>query len=98
MLSHCANPQCRKPFLRLREGKLFLVESAGGAEPDEFSALPFRSVRKPARRVERYWLCDRCAADWTLTQDGKRGIALVALPQRPVKAGLAMEKARRETA
>jgi hypothetical protein len=29
MLSHCANSQCSKPFLRLREAKLFLVETPG---------------------------------------------------------------------
>jgi hypothetical protein len=29
MLSRCANSQCSKPFLRLREGKLFLVETEG---------------------------------------------------------------------
>lgn len=27
ILSKCANPQCRKPFLRLCDGKLFLVET-----------------------------------------------------------------------
>ena len=27
MLSHCANSRCSRPFLRLRQGKLFLVET-----------------------------------------------------------------------
>jgi len=27
MLSRCANSQCSRPFLRLRQGKLFLVET-----------------------------------------------------------------------
>jgi hypothetical protein len=33
MLSRCANSQCSKPFLRLREGRLFLVETGPVAEP-----------------------------------------------------------------
>jgi len=31
MLSHCANPLCCTPFVQLREGKLFLLETESGA-------------------------------------------------------------------
>jgi hypothetical protein len=77
MLSHCANPQCLKPFLHLREGKLFLVEAkeAHAAERISFSS------RKPPQRVERFWLCDRCAPVWTLIHDASRGITLIPLRQ-----------------
>jgi hypothetical protein len=43
MLSHCANPLCGTPFVRLREGKLFLVETESGAPVEKPSAgLPMR--------------------------------------------------------
>jgi hypothetical protein len=32
MLSQCANSRCSKPFLQLREGKLFLVETGHPAK------------------------------------------------------------------
>jgi hypothetical protein len=82
MLSQCANPQCSKPFLKLREGKLFLVETEGLGRSDAASAAPVRA-RQPQRRVEHYWLCDSCAAQWTLIYDRDRGVALAPL-RRPV--------------
>ena len=33
-------------------------------------------------RLEHYWLCDECAAQWTLTYDPERGISLVPV-RRP---------------
>jgi len=80
MLSHCANSQCSKPFLRLREGKLFVVE-AGQPNPSEPESPPFLQARQPNRRVERYWLCDQCAAVWTLIFEPRQGIRLVPLPR-----------------
>jgi hypothetical protein len=85
MLSHCANPRCAKPFLRLREGKLFLVETEPHDQPGEMAPPPFLRAR-PKRRVERYWLCDRCAIEWTLIYDRERGI-LLAPARRPVASG-----------
>ena len=35
MLSQCANKQCCKPFLKLRDGKLFLVETERVRKPGE---------------------------------------------------------------
>ncbi|HET6177983.1 MAG TPA: hypothetical protein VFE61_13675 [Candidatus Sulfotelmatobacter sp.] len=83
MLSQCANPQCCQPLLKLREGKLFLVETDRMAKPGESTAPPFVRARQPQRLVEHYWLCDSCAADWTLAYDGIRGITLAPL-RRPV--------------
>lgn len=79
MLSHCANTRCHKPFLRLREGKLFLVETDRLTKPGEPSAPPFVRARQPQRQVEHYWLCDECAAHWTLVYDRERGVALAPL-------------------
>ncbi len=83
MLSHCANPQCSKPFLRLRDGKLFLVETDRVARPGEPAAPPFIRARQVQRSVEHWWLCDDCAAKWTLIYDRENGVALSPL-RRPV--------------
>ena len=84
MLSRCANDRCGKPFLKLREGKLFLVETGQVTKPGT-SVPPFVRARKQQRAVEHYWLCDGCAAHWTLVYDRERGIALAPL-RRPASA------------
>jgi hypothetical protein len=83
MLSHCANSQCSKPFLRLREGKLFLVETDRPIKPGDSPSPPFVRARQQQREVEHYWLCDNCALEWTLIYDPDRGVALAPL-RRPV--------------
>jgi len=83
MLSRCANSQCSKPFLKLREGKLFLVETERLTKPGESVAPPFVRARRVQRQVEHYWLCDECAAQWTLIYDRDQGVALAPL-RRPV--------------
>jgi len=80
MLSNCANSQCSKPFLRLREGKLFVLEM-GQPKPSEPECPPFLPARQPHRRVERYWLCDQCSLVWTLIYDREQGIRLTPLPR-----------------
>lgn len=82
MLSRCANQRCSKPFLRLREGKLYLVETDRLAKPGEAAAPPFVRARQQQRVVQHYWLCGDCAAQWTLIYDRDHGVALVPL-QRP---------------
>ncbi|HVN20966.1 MAG TPA: hypothetical protein VMU05_19425 [Dongiaceae bacterium] len=86
MLSHCANAQCRKPFLRLRDGKLFLVETDRLTKPGRPAAPPFVRARQQARQVEHFWLCDDCATHWTLVYDRERGISLMPLKQRAANA------------
>src|SRR4051812_16790362 len=81
MLSRCANNKCCKPFLKLREGKLFLVETERLTKPGT-SAPPFVRARRQQRTVEHYWLCDECALQWTLVYDCERGATLVPL-KRP---------------
>jgi hypothetical protein len=89
MLSHCANPQCSRPFLRLRQGKLFMVETenlteTGDATPPASSS----KIRHRPRSVERYWLCPQCAQVLTLAHDRNSGIALVPLVRPVARAGV----------
>lgn len=75
MLSRCANSRCSKPFLRLGEGRLFLVDTQCGVK----SGIPTApALRRPRRSVQYFWLCDRCASTWTLIQNGTQGVELVA--------------------
>lgn len=87
MLSHCANPQCSTPFLRLRQGKLFLVETEGLAQAGRPKSSASAQIRIPPRRVERYWLCDQCADVWTLVHELDQGIALMPLPRAVASVG-----------
>jgi len=52
MVSRCANPDCRTPFLYLREGKLI--------------ALRHRAESFGTARVEVFWLCGKCDNRMTL--------------------------------
>jgi hypothetical protein len=73
MVSKCANPQCSAPFLYLRQGKLFRMETdAVHASDSRLKADP--ETRKASRHIEFYWLCDGCAAAMTLTY--KKGIGV----------------------
>jgi hypothetical protein len=76
MLSRCANSQCSKPFLRLGEGKLFLVETERITKLGEAAEQPLVGARRQARVVEHYWLCGDCATVWTLVYDQNHAIAL----------------------
>jgi hypothetical protein len=82
MLSQCANTKCGRPFLKLREGKLFLVETERLTKPGTSVAPPFVRARQQQRLVEHFWLCDECAAQWTLVYDREHGVALAPL-RRP---------------
>ncbi len=73
MLKKCANPLCPNAFRVLSQGKLFQMEV------DDFVACANRKNRSP-RRVERYWLCDRCCSSLTLIFEKGRGMVTVPLP------------------
>ena len=76
MLHKCANPVCTVPFRSLREGKLFLAETL----PLDDSA--FDPSRRKIRRREHFWLCDACAAHFTLRLDPTLGMLTVLLTGR----------------
>ena len=78
MLYKCANESCNAPFRRIREGKLFQVETEYFVSRRP-SPTANRRVR-PARRLEHYWLCDACSPFVTLTFDRGRGVITVPLP------------------
>jgi len=77
MLSRCANPECGKPFVKLREGRLFVVERADQAG----------SLRRKRPSIEHYWLCDECAITWTVAYDLTHGISVVPLRRPMTLAG-----------
>jgi hypothetical protein len=57
VLKKCVNPFCNRPFRRLSEGKLFVVE------------FPQRLIDRINHRVagrEHFWLCEECARIMTL--------------------------------
>jgi hypothetical protein len=66
MVSKCANPGCSTPFRYLHEGKLFRSETDVPVPGLSYSeAGDFTAAR--ARRIEFFWLCEKCAAAMTLT-------------------------------
>ncbi|HEY1676354.1 MAG TPA: hypothetical protein VGG04_01480 [Candidatus Sulfotelmatobacter sp.] len=72
MLSRCANSECGKPFIQLREGKLFVVEKG--------NRIPAKNNK---RSMEHFWLCDECATTWTVAYDLTFGLSLIPL-KRPM--------------
>lgn len=82
MISKCANPRCRARFLYMHSGKLFRFEK----EPKE-DTQPLMgfdpTVRKHSQGVEFFWLCEKCAAQMTLTY--RKGSGVTALPLTPLK-------------
>ena len=83
MLSRCANSECSKPFLRLREGKLFLVETGNLKRPGQYRADGLVRSRELQPHIHRFWLCDECAIHWTLIYDLEQGVQLAPL-RKPV--------------
>jgi hypothetical protein len=75
MLSKCANPGCPAPFLYLRQGKLFRMDTNAGVPP----ANAATEGRRLARRLEFFWLCDQCAVLVTLNYQKDVGITAVPL-------------------
>jgi hypothetical protein len=73
MVSKCANPNCSATFLYFHKGKLFRIESTGGNPPVENSY-----GKKPAPRLEFFWLCDKCAEKMTLAFEPGVGISVRA--------------------
>ncbi len=82
MLSKCANPDCSAPFHYLREGKLFQVE-AGASGPR------LVSDKRPARKIEYFWLCGTCADTMTLALHHRKGVIAIPLPGRATRRAAA---------
>ena len=89
MLSKCANPSCSTPLIYLREGKIFMIESAPKSQTSP--AAPTLLASKLQNRVEHFWLCGPCSVEMTLVFDRERGIQVVRkrLPEPPVRRAVA---------
>lgn len=77
MLYKCANVACSTPFRRLREGKLFQVETEYSAGHTVAGTSSRRG--RMGRHIEHYWLCDACSPFVTLTFEKERGVVTVPL-------------------
>jgi len=74
MLSKCANPQCFEQFRFLHQGKLFHLTPTPEIQMMSEEAFP--------ALYERFWLCDRCSQQMTLTWAGTH-VKLAPLPSEP---------------
>jgi hypothetical protein len=79
MLSQCANSQCGKPFLNLRQGKLFVIEADVSSQSLTLPGSPFVRIKLRRQRLEHFWLCDECAGQWTLISNPGLGIEMAPL-------------------
>lgn len=81
MISKCANPGCSARFLYLHTGKLYRFERVN--KDDTQPLLGFGpDVRHHSRRVEFFWLCEKCAASLTLVYC--RGVGVTTHPLHPL--------------
>jgi len=74
MLHKCANPDCVRPFRKLTEGKLFLIEINGSGQTAGWDG-------QTPHRIEHFWLCQQCASVLTLSFEKGRGMVTVPLPE-----------------
>jgi hypothetical protein len=71
MVSKCANPDCATPFRYFHQGKLFRLEIEIGTGKQ--TAADYGD-RKHVRRIEFYWLCERCAGKMDLISAKGAGV------------------------
>jgi hypothetical protein len=64
------------PFISLRQGKLFLAETFSS----DLSPV-YDGNRRKLHRREHFWLCDTCAAQFTLRFDSNLGMLTVPLSE-----------------
>ena len=60
MLSKCANPACLARLHYLHQGRIFKIQTG---------TVSSESKGSPARRIEHFWLCERCAQTHTLVME-----------------------------
>lgn len=82
MVSKCANPECSTPFLYFGQGKLFRLETEG-REDRRRRMGDDAGISKSLRRLEFYWLCEKCAERMTLAFDKVSGLSVLPRPVRP---------------
>jgi hypothetical protein len=84
VLSKCANPACLARFHYLHEGRIFNIET--GTAPSD-------SIGSAIRRIEHFWLCERCAQ--TLTVALENGVAITCPLRRELAEGAPQEKSEK---
>jgi hypothetical protein len=72
MLSKCANPECSETFLYFRGGKLFRWDGVNGLIEQGSTSFG----KRPARKVEFFWLCRKCAKQYTVVFRPGRGVTV----------------------
>lgn len=75
MVSECANPRCREPFIYYRHGKLFSV--------------PRRTAASTRATIEHFWLCDVCAESMAI--EVRHGGSPLLVSRQPVGNILQLE-------
>jgi len=85
MLAKCSNPSCSARFLRLGNGRLFILE-----------ADPPRHTDK-SERPEYFWLCDACSAMMTLRLVEDARVVAVPFAGRRRKLSYGVSLASRDT-
>jgi hypothetical protein len=83
MVSKCANPQCSEIFRYLHQGRIFHLRPSPAVEAAAVGRGPVVN--------ERFWLCDVCAKEMTVTWNGSRA-EIVRLPKESL--GLAAPPAK----
>jgi hypothetical protein len=73
MLAKCSNSSCSASFRFLHSGRLFHFEKRIAHSGPETAATGFCSG------VEMFWLCERCAAEFTLVRDAELVARVVPL-------------------
>ena len=73
MLSKCANSECSAVFLYLHQGRLFKLETNVNPNSSLATGGNFQT-KKSERKLEYFWLCEKCCQDLTLTYDRAVGV------------------------
>ncbi len=81
MLSKCANPACSEPFIYLRDGRLFQIDTETGPQ--------LVTERKSPHRIEYFWLCGQCALNMTLAFQRGKGVVMVPLQRESLRRAAA---------
>lgn len=81
MVSKCANPNCNTRFRYLRSGKLFHFDVTV-ADGNSKNGAAKQGVKKPAHKVEHFWLCEQCAASMTLKNEKNQGIIVIPIKKQ----------------
>ena len=75
MVNTCANPECHKPLLYLRDGIVYLFSSK-----DAYSHPG--AIADAALPKKHFWLCGACAEVWSLKTDRNGSVQLMPRAKR----------------